>query len=112
MKKDYILPDIMEARRRNNTEKIERLSFDIDEKFKGLGKDKKYLIKTHGCQANFRDSETIAGLLDNLGYKSCDNEEDADIILINTCAVREGAEDKVFGEVGALKRLKKDNPSF
>ena len=112
MKKDYILPDIMEARRRNNTEKIERLSFDIDEKFKGLGKDKKYLIKTHGCQANFRDSETIAGLLDNLGYKSCDNEEDADIILINTCAVREGAEDKVFGEVGALKRLKKDNPSL
>ena len=112
MKKDYILPDIKEARRRNNTEKIERLSFDIDEKFKGLGKDKKYLIKTHGCQANFRDSETIAGLLDNLGYKSCDNEEDADIILINTCAVREGAEDKVFGEVGALKRLKKDNPSL
>ncbi len=112
MKKDYILPDIKEARRRNNAEKIERLSFDIDEKFKDLGKNKKYLIKTHGCQANFRDSETIAGLLDNLGYVPCENEEDADIILINTCAVREGAEDKVFGEVGALKRLKRDNPSL
>ncbi len=112
MKKDYILPDIKEARRRNNAEKIERLSFNIDEKFKDLGKNKKYLIKTHGCQANFRDSETIAGLLDNLGYVPCENEEDADIILINTCAVREGAEDKVFGEVGALKRLKRDNPSL
>ncbi len=112
MRKDYILPDIKEARRRNNAEKIERLSFDIDEQFKNIGVNKKYLIKTHGCQANFRDSETIAGLLDNLGYVPCVKEEDADIILINTCAVREGAEDKVFGEVGALKRLKKDNPSL
>ena len=99
--KDYILPDIKEARRRNNAEAIKRVVFNIDEKYKELGKDKKYFIKTHGCQANFRDSETIAGLLDSLGYTSCDNEEDADLILINTCAVREGAEDKVFGEIGA-----------
>ncbi len=112
MKKDYILPDIKEARRRNNTEKIERINFNIDESFKNLGKDKKYLIKTHGCQANFRDSETIAGLLDELGFTSSSSEEDADIILINTCAVREGAEDKVFGEIGALKRLKKEKPSM
>ena len=112
MKKDYILPDIKEARRRNNTEKIERINFNIDENFKNLGKDKKYFIKTHGCQANFRDSETIAGLLDELGFTSSNNEEDADIILINTCAVREGAEDKVFGEIGALKRLKKEKPSM
>ena len=111
MKKDYILPDIKEARRRNNTEKIERINFNIDENFKNLGKDKKYFIKTHGCQANFRDSETIAGLLDELGFTSSNNEEDADIILINTCAVREGAEDKVFGEIGALKRLKREKPS-
>lgn len=112
MKKDYILPDIKEARRRNNTEKIERINFNIDESFKNLGKDKKYFIKTHGCQANFRDSETIAGLLDELGFTSSSSEEDADIILINTCAVREGAEDKVFGEIGALKRLKKEKPSM
>ena len=112
MKKDYILPDIKEARRRNNTEKIERINFNIDENFKNLGKDKKYFIKTHGCQANFRDSETIAGLLDELGFTSSNNEEDADIILINTCAVREGAEDKVFGEIGALKRLKREKPSM
>lgn len=112
MKKDYILPDIKEARRRNNTEKIERINFNIDESFKELGKDKKYFIKTHGCQANFRDSETIAGLLDELGFLPCQKEEEADIILINTCAVREGAEDKVFGEIGALKRLKKENPNL
>ena len=110
--KDYILPDIKEARRRNNAEAIKRVVFEVDEKYKELGKDKKYFIKTHGCQANFRDSETIAGLLDSLSYVSCDKEEDADLILINTCAVREGAEDKVFGEIGALKRLKSDNPSL
>ena len=110
--KDYILPDIKEARRRNNAEAIKRVVFEVDEKYKELGKDKKYFIKTHGCQDNFRDSETIAGLLDSLSYVSCDKEEDADLILINTCAVREGAEDKVFGEIGALKRLKSDNPSL
>lgn len=112
MKKDYILPDIKEARRRNNTESIERVNFDIEDRFENLGQDKKYLIKTHGCQANFRDSETIAGLLDSLGYTACENEDEADLILINTCAVREGAEDKVFGEVGALKRLKSEKPSL
>ena len=111
-RKDYILPDIKEARRRNNAEAIKRVSFDIDEKCRGIGKDKKYFIKTHGCQANFRDSETIAGLLDALDYKPCLKEEDADLILINTCAVREGAEDKVFGEIGALKRLKSEKPSL
>ena len=54
MKKDYILPNIKEARRRNNTEEIARLTYNVDEKYLNLGKDKKYLIKTHGCQANFR----------------------------------------------------------
>lgn len=112
MKKDYILPDIKEARRRNNTEKIERISFNIDNKYKKIGENKKYFIRTHGCQANFRDSESIAGLLDNLGFTSSDDEKDADLFLINTCAVREGAEDKVFGEIGALKRIKNENPNF
>lgn len=112
MKKDYILPDIKEARRRNNTEKIERISFNIDDKYKKIGENKKYFIRTHGCQANFRDSESIAGLLDNLGFTSSDDEKDADLFLINTCAVREGAEDKVFGEIGALKRIKNENPNF
>ena len=112
MKKDYILPNIKEARRRNNTEEIARLTYNVDEKYLNLGKDKKYLIKTHGCQANFRDSETIAGLLEELGFIETTSEEDADIVLINTCAIREGAEDKVFGEVGALKRLKRERPEM
>ena len=62
-------------------------------------------MRTYGCQANERDSETLAGILEALGYAPAKGEEDADVILINTCAVRRNAEDKVLGELGSLKRL-------
>ena len=110
-KKDYVLPSLNDARRRNR-EKSEKLDFSLDEKYHELGKNKKYCIVTHGCQANQRDSETIAGILDSMGYVSCDDEKTADLILINTCAVRQGAEEKVLGEIGALKRLKTYNPDL
>jgi len=72
----------------------------------------KYHIVTFGCQMNVHDSEKIAGILEQLGYSNCDKREDADIIVFNTCAVREGAEDRVFGNVGALKKLKKARPNL
>jgi tRNA-2-methylthio-N6-dimethylallyladenosine synthase len=111
MKKDYILPSLNEARKRNK-EVSDKLSFSLDNRYRKLGEGKKYFIITHGCQANQRDSETMAGLLDQMGYQMCDDEKDADVILINTCAVRQNAEEKVLGEVGALKRLKKENPDL
>ena len=111
MKKDYILPSLSDARKRNK-ELSAKLSFSLDEKYRGLGEGKTYYIVTHGCQANQRDSETMAGLLDAMGYKMAEEEKDADIILINTCAVRQGAEEKVLGEIGALKRYKKENPDM
>ena len=104
-RKDYVLPSLNDARRRNR-EIPEKLDFSLDEKYRELGKNKKYYIVTHGCQANQRDSETIAGILDAMGYAGCDDEKHAELILINTCAVRQGAEEKVLGEIGALKRLK------
>jgi len=61
---------------------------------------------------NVHDSEKIAGILEQKGYSPCDKREDADIIVFNTCAVREGAEDRVFGNVGALKKMKKERPSL
>ena len=106
MKKDYVLPDLNKARKRLND--IERKTFNIEKEYLGLGKGKTYFIETHGCQANQRDSETIAGLLDELGFKAVEDETKADLILINTCAVREGAEDKVYGKIGSLKRLKRE----
>jgi len=111
MKKDYKLPSLNEARARNK-EVSKKLTFILDENYKGIGAGKKYYIITHGCQANQRDSETMAGILDALLYTPCENEKEADVIIINTCAVRQGAEEKVLGEVGALKRLKNNNPDL
>lgn len=71
---------------------------------------KKYLINTSGCQANELDSEKISWVLDTMGYEPTNDKEEADIILFNTCAVRKSAEDKVFGQLGELKELKRRKP--
>ncbi|MEE1056902.1 MAG: tRNA (N6-isopentenyl adenosine(37)-C2)-methylthiotransferase MiaB [Acutalibacteraceae bacterium] len=68
-------------------------------------------VRTYGCQQNVADSEQIKGLLAQMGYEFTDTPNDADFILFNTCAVREHAEDRVFGNVGALKALKRRHPS-
>ncbi len=70
-----------------------------------------YHIVTYGCQMNVHESEKIAGILHNMGYTYTDQRESADIIVFNTCAIREGAEDRAFGNIGALKQLKKQNPN-
>ena len=67
-----------------------------------------YKINTYGCQMNVHESEKIAGILENLGYKATNEDSNADIILFNTCCIRENAEDRLFGNVGALKQLKKE----
>ena len=72
----------------------------------------KYFIVTYGCQMNVHESEKIAAILEKLGYSECQSREEADIIVFNTCAIREGAEDRVFGNVGALKKLKKKNKNL
>lgn len=68
-------------------------------------------VRTYGCQQNLSDSEKIKGLLSQMGYEFTDTPDNADFILFNTCAVREHAEDRVFGNVGALKTLKRKHPS-
>lgn len=72
---------------------------------------KRAFVETYGCAQNNSDSERLKGMLESMGYEMCDNTEDADIILFNTCAVRENAELKVFGNIGALKHLKRRKPS-
>lgn len=107
MKKDKIIsmPCIDEARKKSKENKIVYSNIEISEEVKKLNSGKKYLIKTFGCQANVRDSETLSGLLESANFQLADSEKDADVIVINTCAVRENAEDKVFGEIGNLKVL-------
>ncbi|MCY6372545.1 tRNA (N6-isopentenyl adenosine(37)-C2)-methylthiotransferase MiaB [Clostridium ganghwense] len=72
----------------------------------------KYYIDTWGCQMNEEDSEKISGLLKGIGYTKTTVREEADIIIFNTCCVRENAEQKVYGHLGSLKRLKKSNPNL
>ena len=72
----------------------------------------KYFIVTYGCQMNVHESEKLAAICEKMGYTLADKRENADLIVFNTCAIREGAEDRVFGNVGALKKLKKKKPSL
>ena len=69
-------------------------------------------VHSYGCQQNVNDGERIKGVLVDIGYGLCDKPEDADLILFNTCAVREHAEQRVFGNVGALKGLKEKKPGL
>ncbi len=70
----------------------------------------KYFILTYGCQMNVHDSEILSGFLEDMGYEEADNLEKTDMVILNTCAVREKAEEKVLGKIGSLKELKKENP--
>lgn len=71
--------------------------------------NKKYKITTYGCQMNLHESEKIAGILCSLGYSATENENEADVIVFNTCCIRENAVDRAEGNVGALKQLKRKN---
>ena len=73
---------------------------------------KRYFIQTFGCQMNVHDSERMAGMLDDLGLAPTDKPSEASVILMNTCAVRERPEHKLYSELGDLKRLKIDNPDL
>ena len=72
----------------------------------------KYHIVTYGCQMNVHESEKIAGILRRMGYEATPKIEDADIIVFNTCCIRENAENHAFGNIGALKKLKKQKPEL
>lgn len=72
----------------------------------------KAFVHTYGCQGNVADGERLLGMLEEMGYSFCDTPEEADMVLYNTCAIREHAEDRVFGNVGALKPIKKNKPDM
>lgn len=80
------------------------------QKVKEINQDKalKYTILTMGCQLNENDSEKLCGMLEQMGYERTENQKEADVALFNTCCVRENAEDKLFGKLGELKRLKEE----
>ena len=70
------------------------------------GKNLKYYILTMGCQLNENDSEKLCGMIEEMGYTKTEQYQEANLVLFNTCCVRENAEDKLFGKLGELKRVK------
>jgi tRNA-2-methylthio-N6-dimethylallyladenosine synthase len=105
-------PSYKEGKRRGKEDIKVQYENAIPEDMLGMGKGKYYTIYTFGCQMNENDTEAMKGLLEELGYQETDDRRQSDVILFNTCAVRENAEDKVFGELGHMKVLKQERPEL
>lgn len=105
-------PSLTDAKKRGKEEIAVHYDFTIPEDMQTFGHNKKYLIRTYGCQMNEHDTEVMKGLFEQMGYTATEDKHEADVILLNTCAIRENAEDKVFGELGHLKGLKAERPGL
>lgn len=105
-------PNYKDEKQRGKEDIQVHYDFAIPEDMQEFGKDKFYLITTYGCQMNEHDTEVMRGLFEQMGYTATDDKQIADVILLNTCAIRENAEDKVFGELGHLKTLKAQKPGL
>src|SRR5690625_6876749 len=92
----YEPPNINKARKRGRDEIEVHYDFTIAEDMRNIGQDKKFLIRTYGCQMNDHDTEVMAGNLTEMGYESTDDMNDADIILLNTCAILKNGTINVF----------------
>ena len=99
------LPDYNEARSRDKR-KYNRLTFKIDNNIEKKYNGKKYFIKTYGCQMNEHDSENISAIFEAMGFERVSDYHDADLVLLNTCSIRENSHNKAFGMLGRLKHLK------
>ncbi len=97
-------PDLNKAKIRNK-EEVNIIEYNYNNVF-SIGINKTYFIKTYGCQMNERDSENISAMLESMGYSKIDNYLEADLIILNTCAIRENVHNKVFGMLGRVKHLK------
>ena len=111
MKKTVIenMPDMNQARKRVESIKTIYYNYEPSQKLIDRFKGKYAYIRTFGCQANVRDEETMMGLLSSIGMIKTEDPTKASVAIINTCAVRENAEDKVFGEIGEFKNIKAKN---
>ena len=107
------MPSLEKAKCRTKKEVLIKTNdYIIKENLKELGLNKKYFIKTYGCQMNEHDSENIKAILEEMSFEYTDEMEDADLILLNTCAIRENAHNKVFGYLGRIKHLKETKPNI
>lgn len=114
MEKDYskyFTPSLNQARKRLGKE-VKTIVYELSEQYQKIGQGLKYFIKTYGCQGNLSDTEKIAGIFEQMSFTKALAEEAADIVLFNTCAIRENAENRVYGELGRIQKLKKQKPNL
>lgn len=106
-----LIPNLKEAQKRSKQEvRVLTHGYIVNSDLKTLGKNKKYFVRTYGCQMNEHDGENIKAILEDMSFEETDQMEDADVILLNTCAIRENAHNKVFGYLGRVKHLKEQKP--
>ena len=103
------LPNMNDAKKRHQSKVIYKEYSGVDYNF---GINKNYYVRTYGCQMNEHDGERIKGMLESAGYSETEDINKADIIILNTCAIRENAHDKVFGFFGIVNNLKKKNKNL
>ena len=102
-------PNMLDAKKRNQND-IKYVKYDKE--FDKFGKDKKFFVRTYGCQMNEHDSENIKAMLEQMSFKEASDYEKADLVILNTCSIRENAHNKTFGMLGRLKHLKEENKNL
>ena len=105
-------PSLLEAKKRTRNSLVKTEEYMLPSDLKNLGLGKTYYVKTYGCQMNEHDSENLKAMLEAMGYKESLNYINADLVLLNTCAIRENVHNKVFGMLGRLKHQKEKNPNL
>ncbi len=106
-----LLPSYKEARKRSKV-LSEKEFYSIDKEFKTIGNNRKYFIKTYGCQMNEHDTENIKAMLEEIGFIEANDYLEADLIILNTCSIRENAHNKAFGMLGRIKHLKQSKKNL
>lgn len=105
------MPSLKDAKLRRKID-IETIRYKMDDKYSNLGKGKTYYVFTYGCQGNEADSEVMSGILEQMGYTLSNDPMNSDVVLLNTCAIRENAEQRIWGVLGQLKGRKREKPDM
>lgn len=105
------LPNLAQAKKRNREKVINKI-YRTNINVKDIGVGKSYFVKTYGCQMNEHDTENLKALLEEMGFSECQDYTKANLVLLNTCSIRENAHNKAFGMLGRLKHLKESNPNL
>ncbi len=105
------LPNLKDAKNRKKQETL-RIAYELASKYQDMGKDKTYYVFTYGCQGNEADSEVMSGILEELGYSRAVDPFNSDVVILNTCAIRENAENRIWGVLGQLKGVKREKPDM